>query len=54
MHLASCYTVALAAALAVSAQQADTAVNAALVEKLITAPTQVQRLALLNDTDVSK
>jgi hypothetical protein len=34
----------LAAAVAVSAQQADPAVNAALVAKLITAPTQVQRL----------
>jgi len=51
MHLISCFILTLVAALAVCAQQADPAANAALVAKLITAPTQVQRLALLNDTD---
>lgn len=53
MQLIAYSSLILSAALSVSAQLGDAAADAALVAKLLTAPTQVQRLALLNDTDVS-
>jgi len=51
MQLLAYSSIVLGVAVGVSAQLADPAANAELVSKLITAPTQVQRLALLNDSD---
>jgi hypothetical protein len=45
--------VLLTAAVGAYAQTKDPAEAAALVSKLLTAPTQVARFDLLNDTDVS-
>jgi hypothetical protein len=47
-------SVLFATALSASAQIADSNAAAELITKLLTAPTQVQRLALLNDTDVGR
>jgi hypothetical protein len=52
MQLLAYSSLILAALLSANAQLADASADAELVAKLLTAPTQVQRLALLNDTDV--
>lgn len=51
MQLLAYSSLILGAILSVNAQLGDPVADAELVAKLITAPTQVQRLALLNDTD---
>jgi len=51
MQLLAYSSLILAALLSANAQLADASADAELVAKLLTAPTQVQRLALLNDTD---
>jgi hypothetical protein len=54
MQLLAYSCLILGAILGASAQQSDPVAEAALVAKLLTAPTQVGRLALLNDTDASR